>query len=58
MQVVIKAYENRHLHDTALLRVINLIPKASRNSRFLKNLRPITILNSDYKLVEKAIATK
>ena len=38
--------------------IINLIPKKGRDSRLLKNLRPITLLNSDYKVIEKAIAQR
>ena len=38
--------------------VINLIPKANKDVRFLKNLRPITLLNVDYKIIEKCIANR
>ena len=38
--------------------IINLIPKKNKDMRFLKNLRPITLLNSDYKVIEKAIAAR
>ena len=38
--------------------ILNLIPKANKDTRFVKNLRPITLLNTDYKIIEKAIANK
>ena len=37
---------------------LNLIPKPGKDSRLLKNLRPITLLNVDYKIIEKTIAAK
>ena len=40
------------------LGILNLIPKASKDSRKLKNARPITILCTDYKIIEKAIANR
>ena len=38
--------------------ILNLIPKKGKDSRFLKNLRPITLLNVDYKIVEKIIGRR
>ena len=46
------------LHDTAREGILNLIPKAGKDTRFIKNLRPITLLNTDYKIIEKAVANK
>ena len=43
---------------TARQGVLNLIPKAAKDTRFVQNLRPITLLNTDYKIIEKAIANK
>ena len=40
------------------LGILNLIPKGGRDTRMLKNLRPITLLNTDYKIVEKAISNR
>lgn len=38
--------------------VIVLIPKKDTNRSFIKNWRPISLLNTDYKIVTKAIATR
>ena len=38
--------------------IISLIPKKGKDSAFLKNWRPITLLCCDYKLVSKAIANR
>ena len=37
---------------------LNLIPKGNKDSRYLKNLHPITLLNVDYKLIEKILALR
>lgn len=36
--------------------IINLIPKKDQNPLFLKNWRPISVLNTDYKLLAKSLA--
>ena len=46
------------LHDSALEGLITLIPKKGRDSRYIQNMRPITLLNVDYKLVEKVLANR
>ena len=38
--------------------LITLIPKKDKNRIFLKNWRPITLLNSDYKILAKALANR
>lgn len=38
--------------------VINLIPKKDKNPIYLKNWRPISLLNTDYKLLAKCIALR
>ena len=48
-----KIYQQRCLNPSANMGVISLIPKAGKDTRFVKNLRPITLLNSDYKIIEK-----
>jgi hypothetical protein len=38
--------------------VINLIPKKDKDPRYLKNWRPISLLNTDYKIITKVLATR
>ena len=52
------AYDTGLLHTSALDGIISLIPKANKDSRMLKNLRPITLLNTDYKILEKCLANR
>ena len=56
--MVIASFERENLHSTARKGILNLIPKAGKDTRIIKNLRPITLLNTDYKIIEKAIAEK
>ena len=46
------------LHQTARQGILNLIPKPGKDSRRIKKLRPINLLNTDYKIIEKAVANK
>ena len=57
-EMMLESYQRHQLHETAREGVLNLIPKTNKDSRFIKNLRPITLLNTDYNIIEKAIANK
>ena len=57
-QMVNYSYQQEILHTSAREGILNLIPKANKDTRKIKNLRPITLLNTDYKIIEKAIANK
>ena len=54
----LQSYQEMSMNPTALEGILNLIPKKNRDTRLLKNLRPITLLNVDYKIVEKVIANR
>ena len=58
MQMMHEVYEKGKLHCTARQGILNLIPKAGKDARVVKNLRPITLLNTDYKIIEKGVAEK
>ena len=49
-------HDQAHLPKQLRMAVINLILKPKKDSRYLKNLRPISLRNTDYKLIEKMIA--
>ena len=38
--------------------IISLIPKKKKNTEYLKNWRPVSLLNVDYKIATKTIATR
>ena len=38
--------------------IITLLPQQNNDVRFLKNWRPISLLNTDYKIMTKCIATR
>ena len=52
------AYSVGHLHSSALKGIISLIPKKGRDTRKVENMHPITLLNMDYKLIEKVLANR
>ena len=55
---LLQSFQEGIFYPTARLGVLNLIPKGNKDTRLLKNLRPITLLNVDYKIVEKAMANR
>ena len=53
-----KSFKYEELFDSGREGILNLIPKPNKDCRFIKNLRPITLLNVDYKMLEKMIANR
>ena len=51
-------FDSGHLSVTQRRGVIKLIPKKDAELYFIKNWRPITLLNTDYKIAAKAIANR
>ena len=51
-------YKNGMLSITQRLGIITLIPKGEKDKMFLKNWRPLTLLNSLYKMVSGCIAER
>ena len=53
-----ETYKTGKLGETLRQGILNLIPKPGKDSREIKNLRPITLLNTDYKIIEKILANR
>ena len=51
-------FDSGHLSVTQPRGVIKLIPKKDAELYFIKNWRPITLLNTDYEIAAKAIANR
>ena len=52
------AFENERLSVTQNLGIISIIPKGDKDKRYLTNWRPLTLLNTLYKLVSGCIADR
>ena len=50
------AYEVGELSNSQRRRIITLIPKDESDLVDLQNWRPVTLLNTDYKIASKALA--
>ena len=55
---IMEAGEKKKLNTSHRQAVIRLIEKKEKDKRFIKNWRPISILNVDYKIIAKALATR
>ena len=57
-QMIDDVFKNNFCPSATNSGILNLIPKKGKDARFLKNLRPITLLNVDYKIIEKTLANR
>ena len=55
-QMLTLAYDRNMLNPSGKRGVISLIPEKTKDSLQVKNWRPLTLLNYDYKILAKAIA--
>ena len=53
-----EAREKKKLSTSQCQAVIKLIEKKERDKWFIKNWRPISLLNADFKITAKALATR
>lgn len=58
LNAILYAKQKGILHVSARRGVLSLIPKKDRDIRFIENQRPITLLNTDYKILAKSIANR
>ena len=58
MNIYDSASAEHDMPPSSMTGILNLIPKPGKDARLIKNLRPITLLNTDYKIIEKVIANR
>jgi exonuclease III len=58
MKMLADVYINEKLSIDQRRGIISLIPKQDKDLKFLTNWRPISILNTDYKIITKALANR
>ena len=58
LKVIQNAFTEGHLSETQKLSYITLICKDPDNSESVKNYRPISLLNLDYKIISKVITNR
>ena len=52
------SFKHNLLSDDQRRGILNLIPKPNKDLRYLKNWRPVSILNTDYKILTKALSNR
>ena len=52
------AFDSRSLSISQRWGIITLIPKPNKDTTLLNNLRPTSLLNTDYKILTKVIAKR
>ena len=57
-EAVLESHKEGKLYLSARRGVISLIPKKNRDPLYIKNYRPISLLNNDHKLVAKMITNR
>ena len=49
------SFESGTLPESVIQGLISLLPKKQKDTRYIKNMRPLTLLNNDYKILAKAV---
>ena len=54
----IYSFEHGNLTQNQKMGILNLLPKKEKDLRYLANWRPVSLLNTDYKILTKALAIR
>ena len=54
----IYTFQNEYLSNNQRRGMINIIPKQHKDLRYLQNWRPVSLLNSDYKILTKILSNR
>ena len=57
-QTYLEMYEARIMPRTMRDGIMTLIPKKNKDGRYIKNLHPLTLLNTDFKILAKCLADR
>ena len=52
------SFEKGTLTQNQRMGILNLLPKKDKDIRHLANWRPVSLLNTDYKILTKALAIR
>ena len=52
------SYETKKLSSFQRMGILNLLPKKDKDIRYLANWRPVSLLNTDYKILTKLLAIR
>merc|ERR1712082_527149 len=57
-KIINEIYKNNMLPESLRFGIVNIIPKGSKDQRLLANWRPLTLLNTLYKLISSILAER
>ena len=55
---VLYSFQNKELSLDQRRGILNIIPKKDKDIRYLKNWRPLSLLNTNYKIIAKVLASR
>jgi hypothetical protein len=55
---ILNSIETKEMSIDQKRAILTLLPKKDKDSRYLKNWRPLSLLNTDYKILAKLLATR